>query len=386
MKDVLDAIIYYEELSEDQQIALRDTLASEPDLLQLFNRWQLLKTQVRNSLDVSIPDREQLVLFALQQQKEAYLTPEEQTALEASLPAIEGALQKHPGLNLVIEDIQKAQDDFLQLWPGTEEESTSAKIFDLASSRFLSNRIVRIAAVFLVACLSLYSAYSVLQNYRIETIRSTDNTFRTVHFDDGSKVRLVGASELSYAKPGLLSSFDREVRLAGQAFFDISPNEKPFTVQSATAITRATGTRFSVKAQPEQTEVVLTNGNVTVESNQAQGSPVTLAPGERSEILLGQLPSIPETVSDMTTQLSWTGLFIFHHSPLSSVTSHLSEHFDVELTVAESLEEEPFKASFDPDTLSLNEALETLTIAFDARVDTINAETDSYQLTPFIGE
>lgn len=390
MKDVLDAIIYYDELSKDQQVALHDSLASEPDLLRMFNRWQVLKEEVRNNLDASIPNREQLVLFALQQQKEDYLTLDEHSSLNASLPALERALQKHPALHIIIDDIKKAQDDFLQLWPDTKESkaspSRSATIFQLSSYRILSNRLVRVAAVFLIACVSFYSAFSILQNYRIETITNTDDAFRTVHFDDGSKVRLVGASELSFAKPGLLSSFDREVKLAGQAFFDISPNKKPFTVESATAITRATGTQFSVDAQPGQTEVVLTNGNVTVASNQGPGSPITLAPGERSQILLGQPPSIPETVTDMTAQLSWTGLFIFHHSPLSSVTSYLSDHFDAVISVAESLEEEPFKASFDPDTLSLDEALETLTIAFDARVDTVDSQTDSYLLTPFIGE
>ena len=70
MNDVIDAIIYYDELTTDQQIALRSTLEVDNDLLQLFNRWQRLKRDIRDSLHASLPDRNLLVLYALQQNKE----------------------------------------------------------------------------------------------------------------------------------------------------------------------------------------------------------------------------------------------------------------------------------------------------------------------------
>lgn len=390
MKDVLDAIIFYEELSREQQRALRDTITSEPKLLEIFNRWQHLKGEIRNSLDESLPDRDQLVLYALRQNKETYLTPEEETVLNRSLPGINKALNDHPGLELIVDDIRKAQADFLQCWRESAEtgqlQTNSAKIYPLGSQQFFSPRITRIAAAFLLLCLSLFAAQAVWQTQRIETVRSSDNTFRTVHFKDGSMVRLVGASEITYARPGLLSSFDRQVKLSGQAFFDITPSKKPFTVESAIALTQATGTQFSIDAQPNQTEVILTNGQVTLQSKEIEGRTVTLSPGERSFVLAGHSPSTPETLTNITEQLSWTGLFVFHASPLSYVAEHFESHFNVNIDVAKPLESEQFKATFDPDTLTLDEALGTLSLAFDARIDTIQAETDSYLLTPFEAE
>ena len=388
MKDVIDAIIYFDELSEGQKTALQETLASDPELQRIFDRWQQLKYEVRKSLDASLPDRDHLVLYALQQNKNAYLTEEEITVLNASSQSIRKALENHPAMEMVVKDIQKAQADFLQLWPDSIEEQrpSTARIYPLKQFNILSSRISRIAAVLLVAVLFSYSAYSVWDNQRTETIRSADNSFRTIQLEDGSKVRLVGASELTFAKSGLLSSFDREVKLAGQAFFDISPDEKPFTVESATALTQATGTQFSIDAQPNETEVILANGEVMLQSNQIEGNAVTLSPGQRSLVPVGKAPSLPEDILDMTDQLSWTGLFIYHYSPLTSVTTHLASHFDAQIDVAESLTEEQFKASFDPDTLSLEEALNTLSIAFDARVDTIDSNTNSYLLTPVLGE
>ena len=103
-------------------------------------------------------------------------------------------------------------------------------------------------------------------------------------------------------------------------------------------------------------------------------------------VLLGEAPSLPEQIVNMTDQLSWTGLFIFHYSPLSTVASYLGSHFDAQIDVAKSLQQEQFKASFDPDTLSLDEALGTLSIAFDARIDTLDSETNTYLLAPFTAE
>ena len=166
----------------------------------------------------------------------------------------------------------------------------------------------------------------------------------------------------------------------------IHGSKKPFKVESATALTQATGTQFSIDAQANQTEVILSNGEVQLQSNQIPGETVTLSPGQRSRVPLGKAPSLPEDILDMTNQLSWTGLFIFHYSPLTSVTTHLGSHFDVQIDVAESLTQEQFKASFDPDTLSLEEAFNTLSIAFDARIDTLDTNTNSYLLTPSLGE
>ena len=383
MNDVLDAIIFYDGLSNEQQSALLETMEQDPELLQLFNRWQQLKGEIRESFTTSIPDRELLVLYALQQNKQTYLTASEQALLTRSAQDLEHAMQRHPALNDVVANIQDAQSDFLQVWQElTEKEQTPAEtpVYTLHSWHNFGRKFVRIAAVFLIATLTAYSAFLFWQGKQMETIQIADNDFRTVHFEDGSKVRLVGASALTYSRSNFLQRFDRNVKLDGQAFFDISPNKKPFTVESATALTEATGTQFSIEANQENTEIILTNGEVTVSSRQRPEQSVVLSPGQRSQVALNQAPTAPELLADLTEQLTWTGLLIFHYSPLESVVLHLENYFDAQIEVAQSLKEEAFKASFDPDTLSLTEALETLTLAFDAAVDTVGQ--DSYLITP----
>ena len=156
-----------------------------------------------------------------------------------------------------------------------------------------------------------------------------------------------------------------------------SPNEKPFTVISATAFTEATGTQFTVTASETETEIVLANGKVTVSS---EAGSVTLAPGERSLVPLNQPPSQPERLVNLTDQLSWTGLLVFHNSPLESVAAYLSQYFNSQIEIAPTLKDEAFKASFDPDTLSLHEAFDMLTLAFNANIDTVGQ--NAYLITP----
>ena len=385
MKDVLDAIIFYDGLSGEQQSTLRAAMEDNPDLFQLFQRWQQIKVDIRDSLNLSLPDRELLVLYTLQQNKDTYITPSERRLLAASTQDIEHALQRHPVLNDVVADITEAQHDFINVWQEvTEGIEITPPQAPRPVARIFSLRLARIAAVLLVAVLTTYSAFSLWQNQQTETIQLSDNDYRTVHFEDGSSVRLVGASALTYSKSTFLNRFDRNVKLDGQAFFDITPSDKPFTVESATALTEATGTQFSIDATSDLTEIILTNGEVTVSSLQIPDRSVVLSPGERSTVAINAAPTSPELLSDLTEQLTWTGLMIFHYSPLESVALHLEAHYDAQIEVAQSLKDEAFKASFDPDTLSLSEALETLTFAFDATVDTIGA--DSYLLTPQLSE
>ncbi len=384
MKDVLDAIIYFDELSEEQQRALRAEVRTNPELADVFQRWQHLRDHVRNSLNASLPDRELLVLYALQQRGETQFTPAEHSLLEQSSDKIQQAIRRHPALRDVVDDIQQAQSDFLQLWNEQIEPSTQPRQIPLSvrlpTARLFRLGAFRIAAVFLLLMLSLFSVFTILQQGRIETIYNAENENTTVRFEDGSTVRLIGETQLSYARPRLLTSFDRFVSLDGKAFFDIYPAREPFTVESATAITQATGTQFGIEADSSNTEVILANGFVTLSSKHDSDSKVTLQPGHASQVPLNAPPTEPMPVENMTEQMLWTGLFIFHASPLETVTSYLSDYFDVQIRIEESLKEGGFNATLDPDTLSLDEALGTLTMAFAATVDTL--DEGSFYLAP----
>jgi transmembrane sensor len=88
---------------------------------------------------------------------------------------------------------------------------------------------------------------------------------RVVHLPDGSTVLLNRHSRLEY--PAGFTGDAREVRLTGEAYFDISQRPgQPFLVHSGALTTRVLGTTFNVRAYPadKSIEVTVTEGKVQV--------------------------------------------------------------------------------------------------------------------------
>ena len=104
---------------------------------------------------------------------------------------------------------------------------------------------------------------------------------KEVTLPDQSRVKLNGGSLLIFA-----DSFKdtREVFLSGEAVFDVTADEEhPFFVRTADVTIRVVGTRFDVKAYPDDaiSQTTLERGKVQVWPNRDQDRVVTLNPSEQ---------------------------------------------------------------------------------------------------------
>lgn len=388
MKDVFDAIIFYEDLTEAQQSQLEDALSKDPELARSFKRWRKLQREVRTSVKNHVPNRESLVLYALSKSSPAFLSTADQQHVAGASEALEAAIEAHPALNDVVQDIQNASADFLSLWddlatsnneshsasgtlnadrPATPPSRKDSKEKGLGwTSRPLSQRI---SAIFVMLALVATASILLWRSQNLEIIKTSPGEFRVIELTDGSTVRLLGRSKISYSSHDDRFSNKRSIQLRGRAFFDVAPSSSPFIVRTATALTEATGTRFSIEADLSQTKVILTSGQVAVSSRLRRGENVLLAPGEMSLVPRIAEPSQPAAMTDLTDMLSWTGLLVFHDTPLSEVAAHLSDHYNVAVTIDPALLEEQWVATYDPDTLSVNEILDNLATTLGAVVE-----------------
>ena len=101
---------------------------------------------------------------------------------------------------------------------------------------------------------------------------------------DNSIVYLNAGSQLKYAVEG--QNGKREVFLDGEAWFDVTKNEKkPFVVHTSFYDVNVTGTQFNVKAYKTDTEIVTTleEGSVQIASSEnfKMAESKTLRPGEQ---------------------------------------------------------------------------------------------------------
>ncbi|MEP1778984.1 FecR domain-containing protein [Reichenbachiella sp.] len=156
----------------------------------------------------------------------------------------------------------------------------------------------------------------------------------TIHLPDGSKVVLNAGSKLTYPQ-----SFDasvREIRLEGEAYFDVARDEAhPFVVNAKNIAVQALGTAFNVNTRNEKIDVALTHGRVKVSVTKDNTKNVILEPGE-----MATYDKAGEQFSKATFSpdqvIAWKdGRLVFVDASLDEVISRLENWYGVEFEIAD---------------------------------------------------
>ncbi len=103
---------------------------------------------------------------------------------------------------------------------------------------------------------------------------------------DGTQVWLNGNSKLVISSEGF-GSTAREVRLTGEAFFDVAKNDKaPFIIHTGVIDITVLGTAFNVKAYPgeKNVETALVRGLIAITTHNDPDRKIILKPNEKITI------------------------------------------------------------------------------------------------------
>lgn len=157
-----------------------------------------------------------------------------------------------------------------------------------------------------------------------------------VDLADGTKARI--GSESSLRMPMAFGTTMRTAEVEGTVAFTVAAGQPlPFTVWAANAIVVATGTRFTVRAFPEEQSVVVgvDEGSVSVSAKDAD---------DVTEVTAGQAvrvtPDGKVTVLDVAARdfaLAWVrDSLAFTDTPASVVLTELSRWFSLGATLADS--------------------------------------------------
>lgn len=128
-------------------------------------------------------------------------------------------------------------------------------------------RFLHIAAAFLGLILAAFSVYLFVDLNRTEwkTMVVAKGERNDVLLPDGTKVWLAPDTKFHY--PVKFASSIREVRLEGQGYFDVAHDQNcPFVVHTTFSDVEVLGTKFNVKAYPNEinTTTVLVEGKVNI--------------------------------------------------------------------------------------------------------------------------
>src|SRR5690606_31785947 len=76
------------------------------------------------------------------------------------------------------------------------------------------------------------------------TVEVASGEVRHLTLADGSRVKLMGGSRLTFSDPEKEAVFNRQVRLRGDAYFEVQPGAQRFIVHTDEADVTVTGTQF----------------------------------------------------------------------------------------------------------------------------------------------
>ncbi|MCE7040367.1 FecR family protein [Dyadobacter sp. CY312] len=194
-----------------------------------------------------------------------------------------------------------------------------------------------LAASFLLGCLFIvytYRAQLADQFFPVQTIVVQAQIGKLIkkELPDGTMVWLNSGSSLTF--PEKFNDSTRAVTLSGEAYFDVVRNtEMPFVIQSGQLNTRVLGTRFVIKAYPNdaQSQVAVVSGKVAVKQRDEQET-ITLLPQQQvtADHQSGTM-SVKENI-DSLSMMSWTtGRLAYRKSNLAEVLNDLERRYSIEI-------------------------------------------------------
>ncbi len=170
----------------------------------------------------------------------------------------------------------------------------------------------------------------------------------TITFADGTRMTLAPATRVRYAADFGTPGAVREVLLDGEAYFEVAHDaRRPFRVIAANAVTEDIGTRFAVRAYPEDStvRVLVAEGAVALavrsrdDSHKGKHGPAPDVPVLRGGTI-GELDREGRTRVtagvDPSEYLAWRdGRLVFGRAPLVAVAHELSRWYGVDVQVTD---------------------------------------------------
>ncbi len=169
----------------------------------------------------------------------------------------------------------------------------------------------------------------------VQEVKSTERGQKlSFHLEDGTKVLLNSNSRIIY--PEKFDSLERKVMLEGEAFFEVSEdNKRPFKVVTESIITTALGTSFNINSftSSNKIEVSLVSGKVSIKSNSSakQAHTVILNPGEMA-IFSKNESSLKKSSFNFQEKIAWRdGIIFFNDASYKEVLERLENWYDVDI-------------------------------------------------------
>lgn len=153
-----------------------------------------------------------------------------------------------------------------------------------------------------------------------------------VVLSDSTTVWVNSESQLKF--PEVFNSKHRRVSLEGEAFFEVTPGDRPFIVEFAGKELEVLGTSFNIKTRKDSPREYITLAHGLVQLNTAYQS-LQLKPGQQAVVNPAD-QKIDLREVDPSLYTDWIrGKFVYRNAPLSQIIDDLERWYDVDIAFEE---------------------------------------------------
>ena len=214
---------------------------------------------------------------------------------------------------------EKSQDE---IWNNLE-----SRLNDHAKGRVLTINFAMSKWIAAAGIVILFALGSFLRFYSV-TVQSIAGQHLEAMLPDKSMVKLNAQSSINYHP--YWWKINREVKLSGEAFFEVQKGKK-FSVVSTKGTTQVIGTSFNIFAREETYKVTCVTGTVKVKT--PQGYEVIIKPNTKAEVNRnGEIAVL--TNIEIYPEISWRkNIFLFTATPVHAVFSEIERQYGVKIDV-----------------------------------------------------
>jgi ferric-dicitrate binding protein FerR (iron transport regulator) len=196
--------------------------------------------------------------------------------------------------------------------------------------------ILRIAALFIIALGAGWLGHywfsevsDAKQMVEMKSIEAAKGQLKEIFLADGTHVWLNSDSKLTF--PSGFKSNSREIELQGEAYFEVTSDEKnPFLVKTKNHTVKVTGTKFNICEYPESKiiETTLIEGKVKIITGNIIND---LKPGQTSTFYT-ESAKVKISEPDFEIYTSWKdGRYEFNNEPISKIFQIVERWWDVKI-------------------------------------------------------
>jgi ferric-dicitrate binding protein FerR (iron transport regulator) len=239
-------------------------------------------------------------------------------------------------LNLVMSKIQRSDSaGHAKIIPLPQAGGIRRALSFASTPSFL-----RAAAAIVFAAGALYLFGILTSNREPDRTSVVFSAMQSLELPDGTKVTVDVGSTFAYPKR-FGASDGREVFLKGEAYFEVSRDEKrPFVIHADGGRIEVLGTKFNVRAWDSDQHIIVAvkEGKVSfqAENNHNSKDVVFLSENNMSKLVRGASPTPPENI-DISAILSWMKKEIyFQNVPVPEVLHQLERWYGVTIESSDS--------------------------------------------------